>query len=264
MTKLAQLYSKFHDSVLTQDVEPILDELLPHPKLSAAEQLAIYSDGYRIRLLGVLRDVYEASVAQMGSTEFEALARGYINTVPPTSYSIDHYPVGLAEFTLKQPYINQSISLDLINLESLIHQVYWADDVPLLTGRIFSNLGEKVLANAVLSMRPTAKILALRYPASDWLSEHREGKLIEMPAPHENYLLVVRHDKKVERIALTAAAYYLLKEINGGQPIGTAIEAVCTRNEVYVEEVIRSVQPWFAQWVSRGVFAAIEKKNDNL
>ncbi len=253
MGALSQLYTAFHTAIRTGDSAHAAQNLSPHPRLSSAEQLAIYSDGYRIRLLAVLRDACVASVAYRSDAAFDALAQRYIAAVAPRSYSIDHYPAGLAEYAQE----DAGFAHDLLKLECAIHKVYWSVSDAEISVRSFNNVGEDALAGMVLPLSPAAMVLALDYPVDAWFGEFRAGHLPPAPAPQKNHLLIVRHGKAVQRHPLSATAYALLSRLQAGDTVGAAIEAVCAQGDA--NAVAQELQSWFAQWVALGIFVQPEE-----
>ncbi|MFH9352247.1 putative DNA-binding domain-containing protein [Kitasatospora sp. NPDC017646] len=68
---------------------------------TAAERLAVYQRAYRLRLLGCLHASFPALRHLLGHQAFDVLAEEYLDAVPPSSYTLDHFvqgfPVHLAE-----------------------------------------------------------------------------------------------------------------------------------------------------------------------
>ncbi|MEY9894251.1 hypothetical protein ABIA31_007937 [Catenulispora sp. MAP5-51] len=61
---------------------------------TAQQRLAIYQRTYRLRLLGCLRSSFPALRHLLGHEAFDVLAAGYVEAVPPSSYTLDRFIQG--------------------------------------------------------------------------------------------------------------------------------------------------------------------------
>ncbi len=250
MSKLARIYSDFQGGVLGEAL-PAHALLVENGRVPVDVQFAIYRDGYRIRLLGALRETYPATAAYMGNAEFDAFATRYIEAVAPNSYSIEYYPAGLANFDAA---LNEFTN-DLIKLESAIHEVYWSKNSSSLSAHSFNKFVDKHLANQRLMLAASTQVLSFNYSVNDYLTAFREGEKLEVPEARKNYLLVTRAKNAVTRTEITEGAYRLLMELSAGKPVGEAIDAACVCGEEVTGQITKGIEGWFTQWIQLGVFA---------
>lgn len=104
--ELTDLQRWFQDAILDPhgqrggDQEAASAVLTGSSRQTVGERLAVYQRGYRLRLLGSLRACFPALHHLLGPEAFDALAREYVEAVPPSSYTLDHamqgFPVHLA------------------------------------------------------------------------------------------------------------------------------------------------------------------------
>ena len=71
---MSEPLTTFHQAILTNDATAVLPALKPHPRLSGAQQFAIYSEGYRIRLVAAIASDYPLTRALLGEKKFDAAA----------------------------------------------------------------------------------------------------------------------------------------------------------------------------------------------
>jgi len=102
MTSLAALQRNFSRHVLDGD-GAIVGAVIGDVHASAAQRLAIYADGYRLRLLEVLGDELAGLRALLGHTDFDRFARSYIDSAPSRHRNVRWYGDRLADFLSTQP-----------------------------------------------------------------------------------------------------------------------------------------------------------------
>ena len=97
MSVLAALQRSFQDYVL-QRTETIAERIEPGPRRNSERRLAIYHDGYRLRLIEALGTDYEALAAVMGDDAFRQACWAYVEATPSAFRNIRWYGGGLADF----------------------------------------------------------------------------------------------------------------------------------------------------------------------
>jgi len=78
VSALATLLGDFHAAILDNAPGACAAAIRPHPRLSAAQQMAIYTQGYRLRLSEVIGNEYPATRHLLGDDAFSALAAAFI------------------------------------------------------------------------------------------------------------------------------------------------------------------------------------------
>ena len=104
MNKLRRLQEDFQDYLLVGN-DRVQAQVLGTEQVGAAERLAIYADGYRLRLLEALDTDFPGLHALLGDTQFDALGRAYIVAHPSPYFSLRWYGDRLSEFLgTTEPY----------------------------------------------------------------------------------------------------------------------------------------------------------------
>jgi len=97
MSTLRRLQEDFQGYLLARD-ERMHPHVVGSAQVSAGERLAIYADGYRLRLLEALDTDYAGLHTLLGDDEFDAMGRAYIAAHPSTHFSLRWYGDRMSEF----------------------------------------------------------------------------------------------------------------------------------------------------------------------
>src|ERR1700684_3840932 len=97
MARLETIENDFQ-SFLLQGSAEIEKRVVGTQRVPIATRLAIYGDGYRSRLIETLESHYPALLALLGTEQFAALGRAYVQSHDSTFPSIRFYGGALADF----------------------------------------------------------------------------------------------------------------------------------------------------------------------
>lgn len=249
---MKQLYEQFQTAILIQD-DAVRNSIKPHSRLTAAQQLSIYQEGYRIRLSNAIMADYPALTALLGQAALAPVIAQYIDAHPPRSYTLDVYPFGFAAFFCQ--HSQDVFAAELAVLEGAIAEVFMLPETLPLSPQQFTAFSPEVFAETALPLRAASRLVSFSHPVQDWLSAFRAGgELPPRPSPAAQYLFLVRHQHEVKRHVLHPAAFALLMALSEGKNVSEALEQVLTQHPDYAEDVSQHLQLWFAQWVENGVF----------
>ncbi len=260
---LQQLLTRFHGAILEDDASVIAPELRDNGRLSPAAQMAIYIEGYRLRLVLALRSDYPELLAHLREEEFDALASAYVEVNPPQHVSLDYYTFGFADFVRAQK--GAGFAADLAALEGAIARVFLLPDSAALTLEALSALAPEALSAlapeafgaARLRLREAAVLLSLDYPVEDYFALARKGASPALPVPGPCAVLVVRHENEVRRHVLAPVAFALVSALAEGLCVGDALERASASQPDALPILAEFLQPWFAQWTAHGFFQPV-------
>jgi hypothetical protein len=254
-----KLLNDFHNAILMDDATQITPTIKPHPHLTPVQQFAVYSDGYRIRLVQAIRSDYPILLNLLGEKEFDKIAHGYIKKYPPTNYNLDYYP---NEFTkVMDEHCDDKFACEVAMLEGAIAEVFMLPDSDPLSADGFSNISLENFGAMTLKLRTACRLLQFSYQTSDWLTFARANNSLpllqsERGQKTPSWLLVVRHNNEVQRHNLSEQEYTLLQNLADGKNVSDALEKTLSEHELHAEIIATSLQRWFADWVKNGVFVA--------
>lgn len=248
-----KLFLDFHNAILANDAEQITPAIKPHSRLTGEQQFAVYSDGYRIRLVNAIRSDYPILLNLLGEGAFDAFARAYIDQYPPTSYNLDSYPHKFAEFLSKN--FDDNFAIDLAILEATIAEVFMLPDSEPLFPESVSEISAEDFGEMTLKLRTACRLLRFNHQVSDWLTLARAGNNPPLPPSKPSCLLVVRHNNEVQRHNLSEQEFSLLQNLASGKNVSDALDITLDEYESDAEIIINNLQRWFVNWVTNGVFS---------
>lgn len=234
--------------------------ILPGPKQSAAERVAVYSHAYWARLLDCLRELFPATASALGIELFASFGAEYLARHPSRSYTLarlgDAFPDFLAATRPERAAESPDwadLLVDLARLELAIQEVFdgpGEEEAPAIDwSPLAQRSPERWLATRLVP-NPSLRIVALRFPLNDYFTALRHGGAAEIPAPTPSWLALWRRDYLVRRLPLDERAAGLLAALAGGSSIGDALESL----DVDAEELSR----WFRDWAAAGFFIGWE------
>lgn len=188
--------------------------------LSAHERLAVYTGGYVLRLLECMRADFPALRGFVGDSVFDAFAKAYVITMPPSSHSLydlgADFPRFLEETKPKDWTLDDGISdmLDLppelARLERARAEVMRApgtEDDPPAEEHLspFAVFGD----GPTIQATPCLRLLEMKFPLVEFLRSSDMGQRIEPPAPRTSFVALGRSNYRVhvEEISLWQFAF---------------------------------------------------------
>lgn len=239
--------------------------------LTSIERLEIYANAYYARLLECLHEEFPALVHAVGEEAFDALAIGYLQNYPSTSYTLaqvgSSFPKYLAETRPASGTGGQGFEewtdflIDLSSLERLYGEVF---DGPGVEG--LGLLDAMQLAAIPLGRWPAArlvpacclKLVNLRFPVHEYITAVRFKEDPPPPKPADTYLAVTRRDYVIRRTPLSAPQYWLFNALVNGATIGEVIGQAAQLFDGDATGLADSLRNWFADWAAAGFFQSVE------
>jgi hypothetical protein len=239
--------------------ERLGDVILPSRTLTSVERVGVYHGMYLLRMHDCLASDYEALRHFLGDDAFVDLVRGYVQVHPSRSYSLNRLGDHLPEYLGTAPGIPRpEFCVDLARLERAVAQVFDAPETPPLSESVLGSVPGDAWERARLRTIPGFRLLAFRYPVNAYLQTVRDANHDHPKARAKStWVAVYRHDYSVWRLDLARPAHDLLADLHAGKPLGEAITAAMAKGG---RRAPRSddLFSWFRQWVSGGMFAAVD------
>lgn len=247
-TYAAQLQA-LHETIVYKKSEAALPLIKParHNMLSPHMRLAIYTDGYDVRLIDATLADYPALNSLMGEKRCRDAVSAFVSATASMYWDLNRYPVAFANF-LKH-YSSDRAAHALAELESAIAEVFWLPESAPLTPDMPAELSEEELGNQQFMLRTAAKLLKLDYAANKYLTAFRAGDNILEPEETTEHLLVIRLKNEVRRIVLEPMEYALLAAINNGKSFGEALSL----NDAQ-ETLTEKLPHYIARWLQCEIF----------
>jgi hypothetical protein len=229
--------------------------LTPGPRLTPAERLQIYRDAYRGRLVECLADDYPAVRYMLGKAAFETIAHAYIDRHPSRSPSLNAFGRWFSAFLAARDADIGTFPAELAQLEWAIVEAIHAASSPPLTLERLERVTPEQWPTAVLVPAASVRVLRYTHPVDSFYQAFRNDEHPTVPAAALSATLVHRRGWVVWRSELTPAMARLLEAIGAGSPLGEALASSVGGEDPGAQA---SVTRWFQEWVSSGVFTAVE------
>lgn len=196
--------------------------------------------------------------AALGTDAFDVLARTIIQRRPSTTSNLNGYGAVVVEHlcTTRSPLPHRAFLHDLARLEwALVEAVHAPRGTPFDPAALTA-LPPARWAGIRLARGPSAALLDLRHPVSDWYrSWRRSGDAPAIPKAAASPVVVYRTAAGIQRMDLTETTRDLLADLWAGRPLGEALERLLARVPAARQaELAQRVLVWFREWVAGGLF----------
>jgi hypothetical protein len=233
------------------------DVVLPSATLDPAERVGIYHDMYVLRMEEALESDYPGLSHFLGPKRWRTLVRGYVETHPSRSYTLNVLGRDLAEYVFTAPRISHAgFCRDLARLEWAITEAFDAAETPILGETDLAAVPPDAWEGARLVPTEAFRLLALDHNAGSYLDSLRGDEHDDpLPRRRPSWVAVCRRDYAVYRLALTRPAFRLLSALAEGAPVGEAVELGLRRSRP--RPTGDQIFGWFREWAQSGVFQAV-------
>ena len=241
--------------------------ILPSLRISSLDRISIYANAYVARLTECLCEEFPALLHALDDETFAAFAVGYLEAVPPQSYTLANLGARFAEFLAKMIPHDEARAeaewglflVELARLERLYSEVF---DGP-------GDEGERGLTIEKIKAIPpvqwenmrfvplnSLRLIELAFPAHEYVSAVRKGLKPELPQSQPTWLLVWRHQFIVRRKAITRREYLMLRVLSQDGTLGDALSVV-SRASGESELSEQELSGWFSSWTRAGIFRGV-------
>jgi hypothetical protein len=163
---LTALQRAFQDYILF-GADGIAERIEPGRLGNHQRRLAIYRDGYRLRLVEALGTDFDALVATIGKQAFGDARRAYIEATPSVFRNVRWYGAGLATFLRNQPpWREQPWLADIAHFEWTLTLAFDAADAPHVRFEDLAALPADAWGELGLRLHPSVQMIELRANAA--------------------------------------------------------------------------------------------------
>jgi len=222
-------------------------------------RLAVYAEGYLVRIREALAEVYEAVHHVLGEDAFAALAEDYAARHPSHDYNLSfsgrHLPAFLAGWRLTErlPFLP-----DLALLEWRVCEAFHAFDAPPTDVRVLNRIPERDWERLQLTIQPSAAIVDSAWPVLDLWSARRQPRdeiNLEV-AGRAQCVLVSRQQDRVRCELIDEPQRRLLEALRAGRTLGDACAEMAAARPT-TEPGTPPLAAWFAAWGRAGLITRI-------
>jgi hypothetical protein len=176
VSTLSTLQHALQDFVLQGAID-VRSQLQSTARVPVSTRLAIYADAYRARLSEGLESNFPVLAKLMGASEFERLARRYIEAHESRHTSIRWYGHRLAQFLREDAtYRDAPVLADLAAFEWAMTEAFDAADARVLAPEELSARAPEEWADLQLSAHPSLRRVHLSWNAPQIWKAIQEGE----------------------------------------------------------------------------------------
>jgi len=244
----------FQHSIISGDTAIAAPLVREKTRMTKEEQIAIYSEGYRIRLRGAVKADYPCLAHYLGDAAIDVLIHAYVEVTPSRSYNLDFYPFGFWHYV--QDHSADPAARDLAALEGAIAECFMTQGTAPLGADFFATVSEDELGATIFTLCQPCRLLRLAHDVETYLTAFKRDEADTSINETAIFLLIHRHDNEVRRRVLDEAEYVLLDKIHSGTAFDAAIEQTLATGLLDEESLATKISAWLPSWISEGFFAA--------
>jgi Putative DNA-binding domain len=259
MASLRKLQLDMQSYLLGAD-NRIADAIVDAPPLPPGERLAIYRNGYRVRLLDALDATYPILHAVLGDDDFVAAGEAFIASLPSVHRSIRWYGSELPQFLADSaPYSDQPIFAELAQLEWTLSEVFDSADVPSVTRADLAGVDPMAWSGLTLEFHPSLRRLQFEWNTVAVWQDMSRGEMPANPTPSERPVpwLLWRQDLQNYFRSLTPDEEAALGAAHDGCTFGDMCEVLA--EWLPQEEIPLRAATLFGVWADSGILTAINQ-----
>jgi hypothetical protein len=264
MTRALRQQQQDFAAAIWAEVAPGPGALLAATPDGKPARLAVYHHAYRARLAAALRDNYEILALALGDEAFDALARAYLASHPPTQPSIRWFGERLAEFMAAQAESESALLphpafVDLARMDAALRSAFDAADAPVLERSALQAVAPAQWPTLRFTAHPSVALVPLHWAVeAAWraLREHEGEGEPTLPAPEvqPHRLLVWRRGLETQWRSLDDTEAVLLQALLAGDDF----TELCVHAAVAVgdeAQAATTVAGALDQWLSEGLLS---------
>ena len=235
--------------------------VLPSTSLSSVERLDIYAYMYYARLLEILGEEYPTTRKVLGDDVFWKACRRFVERNPSRHRTLNHlsdrFPLFLSRHP--PPGNRRGLAADVARIERAIEDVYDEARTAPLTAEDFATIDAGEWERIRLRVAPALRILALRFPANDYINAVRAGRKPSLPRPRRTYVIVYRRDFQVFRREQSVGQFRMLTALARGRTLGEAVRMGISGSGGDPDELAATLGAWFREWAAARIFYGIDR-----
>jgi hypothetical protein len=210
-----------------------IEALVASGRIAAEGRLAVYRNHFLISLGDALATTFPVVRRLVGEACFRAVARRFVQELPPRSPCVAEYGSDFAEFLAQLPPTSDLAYIaDVARLEWALISAAAADDVPAVSPEGLAATDPLRLAGARLTLHPSFILLASAFPIDlIWRANQTCGAppIVDLAAG-EARLLVHRCNGEVGWTALPPDAFIFVVALVHGLSIAQAMQTAVDRD----------------------------------
>lgn len=238
--------------------DAMLEHVSPDVKPNAATRLAIYTKGYRLRLMEALVTEYPALHTLAGDELFEQLGRAYIDAHPSRHFSVRYFGQHLSTFLANNPPYHESPALsEMATLEWALSLAFDAADADALGLDRLAALPPEAWPDMRLRFHDSLQRPDFHWNVPElWSAIDRQGEpQTPQVYPQARPWLIWRHELQNYFRPLDRTEAVALDDMCAGSDFAAMCEGLCAH--IDTEQVGLQAARFLKGWVDAGLVVEI-------
>ena len=256
MTALAALQQALQAHLLHGD--EAIAGALQRGGIGIARRLAIYRDGYRLRLLAALKDSYGHLARWLGDDEFDALALAWIDAHPSQGHSLNDYGAGWPHW-LQEACPEAPVRSELAQMDWALRRAFDGRDSPVLQREDLAALPLDAWAEVGFAPVPTWTLLEQRHNTlALWLAldgEQAPPAVQALAAPQT--VMVWRKQLQPHFRSIAADERDALQMLHDGSRFADLCGQMAAQDPERAQEVAETAGRWLQRWLDEELLAGL-------
>lgn len=240
MSALLDLQQAFARTIRTGEATDI-EALVASDRIGAAGRVAVYRNHFLISLADALATAFPVVRRLVGEAYFGAVARRFVQDMPPRSPCVSEYGGGFPDFLACLPEAGGlPFMADVARLEWALIAAAEADDVAAVPPTRFAAVDPAQLAGARLTVHPSVVLLASEFPIDlIWQANQRCGPppVVDLAAGAAR-LMVHRCNGEVGWTALPGPDFDFISALVDGCSIEEAMQCAADSDRFELAAVL--------------------------
>jgi hypothetical protein len=252
--KLLPTQALLQTAIITGGTDPTAHQQLIRPKsdFPADQQLSVYINAYRSRLIEVTAEDYPVLEHYLGADRFHSLLEDFVSNTRSSHFNIACYCHQLPDFVASQ-FGNDSFAFELAQLENALSELHDAEETEPLEPADLAGIDADVLMHCQLWPRKALQLFKFRHAVNHYFQSVQDEAEPQEVITEPGFLAVFRHEDLVWRMDLDADEYGLLQRLFSGESIAVALAASSQQTEAQVSN-------WFARWMRNGLLRKFQSQ----
>lgn len=235
----------------------ILRYLKPPYQGGLDDRLAVYTNGYRWRLIDALQREYAVLLAYMGEEAFTDFADDFIERHPSRYYAINDFARQFPEFLAHVTRTEDRYHVELAKLCRALNQSVEVEDTPVLNQSALQGIAQEHWPAICFKLHNSVQILDFQWNSFElWKIWVQEKKRFE-PLLQRTHCIVWRKELQSYAHRLTSVEHALLSAIQKGYCFEQLCETVYQEGLTEETEAAMEVAQCLTRWLSNHLFSEV-------
>lgn len=232
-------------------------------KADAATLLAVYRDGYALRLLEALETNFSTLKQVLGDDDFDQMGRGYVVAHPSKHFSIRWFGDKLADHLASTaPWSGTPALAELARLEWALAGAFDSADATPIAIETVAAIAPDDWPSLRFAFHPSLQVIDFAWTVPELWNAMNAGEDGDAPARRDTPIpfAVWRHDQGDARQnffrSLDPAEAWMLAEARAGARFGALCEGLC--QFVEADQAGAQAAGYLRGWIEQGLVAGVE------